>query len=526
LILLINHRKMRDNVFDTVGVKSNTYNRFNYKGSHKSSGKMGQIIPIFVKDVIPGDIFKCGHDIMTRFLPLVAPVMHEVDIQVSTFYVSNESIWPEWSDFMLQKITGKPTIVPDGVQNEHLASYMGIPSGITDLALEIDALPFAAYAKIYDEYFVTPQIASEVFTEVVPGNNAYYQALAKSEPLYASWKKDYFTAGLPSPQAGPEVLIPLIQESAIDVTLKDAPTNPTIIRNRLTGNTAPSGTSFTTASGGIFEGTGGTDYVIDPNGNLEIELQAEAASIIALRTATAVMRYQELQMRTGASQRYQEFLMANYSERSKDLRIERPVHISTRTAPIVFSEVLATAYSTDDESNNNPLGTLGGHAIGMFSGTQETYKCPDFGWIMTVMVIRPRTSYFQGIDRMWSRETRFDYYTKEFANIGEQPVKNKEIYALNATNAENEATFSYMPAYASYMWQTDVVSGQMRDELLFWHLADEYGAQPVLNQDFLEARPSNRIFVDQDPSAHQIVFWIKHNVQAVRKIAKYAIPSI
>ena len=221
--------------------------------------------------------------------------------------------------------------------------------------------------------------------------------------------------------------------------------------------------------------------------------------------------------------RYIESILSHFGVRSSDARLQRPEFLGGGSVPIQVSEVLQTAPATNNAGGGgttSPLANMAGHGIAVGSNANIEYRCEEHGFIMGIMSIMPKTAYYQGLNKMWSREDRFDYFWPEFAHLGEQEVALKEIYT-NTTTPEN--TFGYVPRYAEYKYLNDSVHGELKTSLEFWHLGRKFDTPPALNQTFIECVPSDRIFAVQ--GEEHIYAIINHKVLAKRPMPYFGTPT-
>lgn len=270
---------------------------------------------------------------------------------------------------------------------------------------------------------------------------------------------------------------------------------------------------------------------MDPNGTLEADLSAVTASTInELREAFQLQKWLERNMRNGS--RYIESILAHFGVKSSDARLQRPEYLGGGKSPVVISEVLQTSGTTTQEIDplyNSPQGNMAGHAVS--AGQTNYFKkfFEEHGFIIGIMSIMPRTSYQQGIPRIFNKFDKFDYFWPEFAHLGEQEVKNQELYFDTSATQKNDDTFGYQSRYAEYRYIPSSVAGDFRDNLLFWHLGRKFENVPSLGEAFITADPQNngweRIFAVQDAEVHKIWVQMIHKVKAVRPMPVFADPG-
>jgi len=506
---------MSQNLFNSVKMTKPNSNRFDLSHDVKLTGGMGELIPTCCFETIPGDRFSIGCDSLLRFAPLIAPVMHRIDVSMHYFFVPYRILWDGWEDYITNTKVGgalpaMPVITQAGPSVGRLANYLGIPfdtgGGATH---DINAFAFAAYQQIYNDYYRDQNLITEVNSKLIDGsNNANADLIAMR---YRAWEHDYFTSALPFAQKGDPVTIPIAGFE--DVAVKVDNSN---------GNTA----SWTTNLSG-----GGTQPAVMDQQNTDIfpansdklfaetsALQAQSATINDLRRAFRLQEWLEKQARGGS--RYTENILAHFGVKSSDARLQRPEYITGTKNPVIISEVLNTT-----GTNDSPQGGMAGHGISVQQGKYGSYFCEEHGMIMGIMSIMPKTAYMQGIPKHFLKNTDpFQYYWPAFANIGEQEVSPTELYAYQDNQDE---VFGYVPRYAEYKFVNNRVAGDFASSLDFWHLARIFGSIPNLNQTFIEATPGavNRIFAVQD-GVDSILAHVLHKISAVRSMPKFGTPNM
>ncbi len=526
-----------ETIFNSVQVKAPGSSTFNLSHDVKTSLDMGFLVPSLTLEVLPGDNIKISSETMMRFQPLIAPVMHRVKVKTNFFFVPNRLLWDGWEDFITGNLRAGATEEAPYITNTpsnssgDVADYMGIPTTVGDPLIRINALPFAAYAKIWDDWFRDQNLQEEVFTPLTFGENAQYEQLAFSAPLRRAWEHDYFTSSLPFAQKGDVVTLPLTNEDTLPVNLKiDYPDGFQVLRRSDSGDLSPSQSVRSSAANQLTPGSvlsfgSGQGALLDPNGTMEVDLNNEAVEITTLRRAIILQEFLEKAARGGT--RYIESMKMYFNVTSSDARLQRAEYVGGAVQNMAISEVLATAETPAPEGGTIvPIGQMAGHGISAGSTPSFSYKAEEHGFFIGIVSVVPDTAYQQGIHKMWNRENRLDYAFPDFANIGEQEVLNKELFAeLSNSNIYN-GVFGYMPRYANYKFLNSRVSGDMRGNLAYWHLGRIFNLPPALNEDFIECNPSKRIFAVVDPDVHSIVSHIYHNISVNRKLPKHGNPHI
>lgn len=522
---------MAKNVFNSVQYPKIGSNTFDLSHDVKLSFKMGSLIPSFVMDCVPGDRVRLSSETMLRFAPLISPVMHRVNVTTHYFFVPNRLLWSNWEKWITGELEVEaPYIASDswqeyGVGVGTVGDYLGYPAGQENIGnVKMSALPVAAYNLIYSEYYRDQNLQDSNAYKFFPlqngDNSTIYGQLLRQIPRRRSWQHDYFTAALPFAQKGDAVTLPLFTgDTDIPIVANPLARPGQIVRNNSTNDPLNVNINLQTREGfGGYLYAGSTAAYIDPNGSMVArieDVEAEAADINTLRRAFRLQEWLERNARGGT--RYIENILAHFGVKSSDARLNRPEFLGGSYQKMVISEVLSTA------ETDIPVGNLAGHGISVGSGKEFTYYCEEHGWIIGIINVQPVTAYQQGLPRMFSREDRLEYYWPSFANIGEQEVKNKEIYVSN--DGLNEDTFGYVPRYAEYKYIPSRVAGEMRTSLSQWHLGRIFENRPNLNANFIQADPSTRIFAVTEGVDH-IYGHIFNNCRALRKMPKFGTPQI
>lgn len=469
----------------------------NLTHSVKLSCNMAEMIPIALIEALPGDVIDHSAACLIRTQPLIAPVMHEIDAKIHHWFVPTRDIWDDFPEFITGGPDGLDDTVPPyidmpamgGAPISSLADYLGVPTGVN--SLRVSALPFRAYARIFNEYYRDQDLQAPLV--ISTGNGA--DTTTSTALQYGCWEKDYFTSARAFPQKGPAVSIPLTGNAPV-----------------MSPGISPANHQVTELNSGsdqvkLYSGADSTAFFTDLS-------DVQAVDIEDLRLAAALQRYQENLSRYGS--RYVERVMAAFGIRPRSLELDLPQYIGGGQQKISISEVLATA-ETEDVS----VGEMYGHGITAMKSNRYRYPVPEHGYILSLLIIRPRTNYIQGLNKLWSRDTKEDYYQPELAYLGQQPILNKELYAAHASP---NATFGYQDAYDSYRYIESRVSGEFRDTLDFWHMARKFASEPALNSDFVKCNPTDRIYAV--PAADQLYVMGKNRINAKRRVIKYAKPQL
>ena len=510
----------KPNLFNSVQVSKPKKNVFDLSHDVKMSAKMGQLTPVLVQECVPGDSFQIGCDSLIRFAPLLAPVMHRIDVSVHYFFVPNRILWDNWEKFITDANTQhvlpylKTKDVFQDANQKKFADYMGIPPNNSAIVTNINALPFAAYQAIYNEYYRDQNLIPEVDYKLTDGennptanlNNKWFQMRNRA------WEHDYFTSSLPFAQKGAAVDIPIGQISG---------DTPVLINNNVPTTlqgTAGNPNQFIDAA--VAAGVPADELYAATDG-----LDIGATTINDLRRAFRLQEWLEKNARGGT--RYIENILMHFGVKSSDARLQRPEYITGIKTPVIISEVLNTAGTFEpgdpDVAASPVTGSMAGHGVAVSTGKYGNYFCEEHGYIIGIMSVMPKTAYQQGIPKTYLKNDPLDFFWPSFAHIGEQPVVNNEIFAYTATGDD---TFGYVPRYAEYKFNPSRVAGDFRTSLDYWHLGRIFANQPALNQTFIECTPAqvNRIFAVTDENQDTLYCQVYNKIRAVRPMPKFGTP--
>ncbi len=529
-------------------VRGNEVGRSVFNLSHvkRLTADMGQLIPVLFLECVPGDTMKIGCEAVTRFQPLVAPILDNVDMYVHYFFVPTRLLMDgdkDWETFLTGGKDGKDDSISlplwsfsyadgssvdpknpfsNGITNGKysLWDYFGLPikDSATDLKVR-DAnhvLGFAqrAYNFCFNEFYRDENLVDEV-------------SLNNGTLLYRAWKKDYFTSALPWQQRGISPALPI--SGTIPLAGSLTLLNPRFLTEGGSQNLHFDGTNFingTTPSGGNLNSYGG-DIASSSTAHVDLS-NASTFDVAVLREAFQIQRWLELNARAGV--RYTEFLKAHFGYAPLDEVLQRPEYIGGTKSEIVVSEVLQTSRTVDDTEieKGSPQGNLAGHGLGAMSDFIATYTAKEFGYIIGIASWMPKPSYQQGVNRIFSRRTKYDFYFPEFAHLSEQALTKGEVYATGDESHDN-SIFGYQSAYAEMKYMPSINTSDMRDTFSYWHLGRKFSSDPSLNAGFLTTNTAYSGGIRKDIFAVKnepgLIVQFGNVVEAIRPMPVYGTPG-
>lgn len=469
------------------------------------SCNQGELVPIGLTEVLPGDSIQHATSALIRVSPLASPVMHPVHAKIHHFFVPHRLIWEDWEKFITGGPDGMdasvfPTITIGGGTGAavgSLADYLGVPTGVNNI--EVSALPFRAYAKVFNEYYRDQDLVTALTIDETSGADTTTNTTLQ----FAAWEKDYFTSARPWEQKGPSVTIPLtgdapVVTNSLPFNIKGTDgANSTL--NQTIGGTAITRGANAPATSNLRFGT---------ESGLVTDLDdVSAVDMNDLRLAMALQRYEEARARYGS--RYTEYLRY-LGVKSSDARLQRPEYLGGGKQTVQFSEVLQTS----DNGATAGVGDMYGHGIGAMRTNRYRRFFEEHGYIISLLIVRPRTMYAQGLPRTWNRRTKEDFWQVELQHVGQQAVLNKELYAAHASPND---TFGYQDRYDEYRRMESSIAGEFRTTLNYWHMARLFSSEPTLNAAFVTSNPTDRIY--QSTSTDQLLIMANHSIQARRLVA-------
>ena len=497
--------------------------KFNRSHGLKTTFDAGYLVPILVDEVLPGDTFNLKATLFTRVATLISPIMDNMYLDTFFFFVPERLVFENFqrmcgeqdnpddsTDFIFPTITAPE----GGFAVGSLADYFGLPTGVANL--EVRAEPFRAYNLIYNEWFRDENLQDSVpFTKADDDKETNYKLLRRGK------RHDYFTSALPWPQKGPGVELsfggnaPIVYGSGCGST-----TNPEFVGKRVISSTVGySGEKFAV---GRWEASDGTSQPVNTCNPIYADMSAVTAlTINQFREAFQIQKWYERAARGGT--RYTEILRSFFGVISPDARLQRPEYLGGSSHRIDISSVPQTSGSTD----TTPQANLAAFGVGYNNKSGFTKSFTEHGWILGFVNVRADLTYQQGLNRMWTRSTKFDMYWPTFAHLGEQAVLNKEIYAQG--NAKDDEAFGYQERYAEYRYFPSIITGKFRSTdaqpLDFWHLAQKFDSLPTLSSQFIEDNPPvDRVIAVQDEPQFLLDCWFDMN--CVRPMPVYGVPGL
>lgn len=573
--------RMMRRAYNKVKTLKPARNLFDLSHEWLATGDMGKLYPCCIMEMSPGDTFHIWQQIVTRMMPLNAPILHEIFLYTHFFFVPYRILWEEWTDFITGTVEGdkggssrtdykvidedeREIDYPSDVTPElprwnpsdnsvgSLWDYCSFPTGVKpEGAFPLDFVR-RCYNRIWNEYYRDENLQEEVSED-------------NEQILYRNWKKDYFTSALLNQQRGIAPTMPVT--GTLDILQGSQSVN-------ISGNATVATNSYFTLSGTI--PTGLNKNLIQPNQPLvsativldsrtetdyadlqSFTYDAETGGIVlyyyfrstwpgTIRSVTsngvsvsytringdfsssgagfnikdlrqAFQIQKWLELANRGGVRYTEFLRSFFGVSPRDDRLQRPEYIGGTKSPIIISEVLQTS-----ETQQTPQGTMTGHGVGASRTYVGSYTATEYGIVMGLLSVMPTTKYTQGINKQWLRRSKYDFLFPQFTGLSEQAIEEAEIFATNDADS-NKKVFGFGEIYDELRSMSSKIVGKMRTVFNYWHLARIFDSAPALNSDFIKCKPSKRIFAVQNEDG--FIFDVANIIRAVRPIPKYGTPK-
>lgn len=543
--------------FSKVQLRKPERSKFDLSHEKKLSTRMGRLTPVFFTETLPNDTFRVNTEIMLRFAPLLAPIFHRVNVFVHYFFIPMRLLEQNWEKFITNGRLGTETpptrsftIISEALNDASnvlevgsLFDYLGGRPivdgdvGLYNASQAINLAPFAAYYKVWFDYYRDRNYNADDDDENLPMSGGYYAFNATCRKLMKiktrAWQHDYFTSALPFTQRGDEVLLPVELSGYAPVVGRS--NDGSITRWNVAGTITPGGGAVNLELDADPDAPAGAAGVNDFGyANLnDVEDTGFQASINDLRQAVRLQEW--LERNAVAGSRYNESIMAHFARRTSDGRLQRAEYLGGGRVPVQISEVMTTAWSLDGLDSPVPPATMTGRGATYSNKNSFKYNCEEHGFIIGIMSVMPNSGYMQGTPRMFfSRDTFLDYPWPSFAHLGEQEVYDYEIWSDDTTIPDNKPgtsvteppRFGYQSRYADWKYISSSAHGHFRTNLDYWHLDRKFAALPTLDETFVtfEDALQDRVFAVAD--IDNLWCYVHNNASVVRSLPYFGTPRL
>jgi hypothetical protein len=497
-------------------------NKFDLSYQKLFSCDMGEMIPVLHDEVIPGDKWTIGNEIVIRFQPLVAPILHPINCITEYFFVPYRLLWEDWENFITGGDDGmddsilpewNPTAADEDYGLGTLWDHFGMPPNM-DPGIGYRPLDFMrrAYVLVWNEFYRDENLQ-------LPIDITDQTLVTENQIFNSAWEKDYFTSALLSQQKGISPSLPISgTTSAAWADPLAVPINVSGVSPHLAwNNTADPPVMLNIITSGVNQGEYADNAGL--NSNIVDLSSATTFNVADLRLVFQIQKFLERNNRCGS--RYTEWLKGHFNVTNGDARLQRPEFVGGSVSPVIVSEVLQTS-----ETATTPQGTMAGHGISVSSQFCGHYFASEYGIMLGIMRVMPKPMYSQGINRQWLRQSKYDFPIPEFVNLSEQAITQEEIYAVSGSG--NGTIFGYQGRYDECRYKPNMVTGLMRpdatDNLGFWHLSRLFGSAPVLNESFIKCVPDKRVFAVEDQPGLIVAFG--NLIHAIRPLPTMGTPGL